>query len=470
MTSKAKHTIVVSDVHLSQTHDPEPDDALWMRYRASDCHPDADFVAFVDRILEACEGGAIELVFNGDVLDFDAPLAKNGKSTFEEYPLDDAGCAAHVRRICADHPGFTGAVKKLLAASPEHRVLFTSGNHDLELYWPGVRDAIRDVLGASEERVRFRTWFHVTEDRIYIEHGSQYDMLNGVPDPMVPVVRESESAPPTIKPVAGKLAFKRIGSRMGYFNPYYEETFYLGLSGYLRHFAKHYLFSHRHIFRTWMRGAIATVVEIMRHREPWRPALPEASVTLAVAETKASRDAILATHALRVRSAEHAMLPILRELWLDRIFIILFTLFVLVTCITLTSLTFTAGVAGVLAIAIVAYELLTPKPDIRTYDSAPPSVRQLYAIHGVRAMCMGHTHRPVGTWEDGLFWGNSGAWCPAFVDEHCKEPVLSGRPFLWLTSDAAGLRGGLHWLKGGVIVDDAGREEIPEPASKTAAQ
>lgn len=461
MSGPRRHTIVVSDVHLSQAHPPDEADPFWMRYRRSDYHPDAEFEAFVARLLEACNGEPIEVVFNGDVLDFDAPLVKDGTSTFDEFPLDDAGCAEQLRRIVADHPRFFGAAARLLAEG--HRVIFMSGNHDLELYWPGVRTALREELRSAaealspssdlsdlEERVRFRAWFHVTEDKVYLEHGSQYDHLNGVPDPMAPVIADGS----WLHPVAGKLAFKRTGSRMGYFNPYYEETFYMGASGYLRHFAANYMFSKRHIVRTWMSGALSTVGEILRHRRRGEHELPPASIERAMRETGASREAVLATHALRVPSGERTMIPILRELWLDRIGLAGVVVVVASLAFAVASVTVAAVVTGVLVAAFVAYEVVTPKPDIRTYDSAPATVRQLFEIHGVKAMCMGHTHRPVGSWEGARFWGNSGSWCPAFVDRECTQPVLDGRPFLWLTVDDVSVWGGLHWFRGGVIEAD----------------
>ena len=132
MAETRRHTVIVSDIHLSQTHPRDDSDPLWMRYRWSDYHPDADFEAFIDAVLASCEGDAIELVFNGDVFDFDAPLVKDGASTFEEFPLDDAGCTAQIRRIAADHPRFFAATRKLLGRG--HRVLFLSGNHDVELF------------------------------------------------------------------------------------------------------------------------------------------------------------------------------------------------------------------------------------------------------------------------------------------------------------------------------------------------
>jgi len=317
-------------------------------------------------------------------------------------------------------------------------------------------------LSDLEDRVRFRTWFHVTEGKIYLEHGSQYDMLNGVPDPMQPVVKDGL----TIHPVAGKLAFKRTGSRMGYFNPYCEDTFYMGASGYLKHFAENYLFSKdRHIVRTWITGALKTVREIVRHRRPGAEELEEASIELALRETAASREAIQATHALRVPSGERTMIPILRELWLDRMGLAAFVVATLAMTFAFASTTATGIVGGVLVAAFAVYEVVTPKPDIRTYDSAPPTVKQIYEIHQVRAMCLGHTHRPIGTWsDDDRFWGNSGSWCPAFVDRECTKPVLEARPFLWLTSDDDSLWGGLHWYRDGVLEPDPAGTKPPPAA------
>jgi hypothetical protein len=470
-----RHTVIVSDVHLSQTHPDDAADPLWMRYRRSEFHPDTDFASLVDHLLATQGADAIEVVFNGDVLDFDAPWVKDGTSSFEEFPLTDAGCAAHARRLIADHPTWFRATARLLNAG--HRLLMLSGNHDVELYWPGVRAAIREELVALcrleaggpvdtagiDSRIRFRAWFHLTEDHVYIEHGSQYDMFNGVRHAMLPLVKTRD----WIHPQMGKLAFKRTGSRMGYFNPYYEETFYMGLRGYLGHYYRFYARSHRHIIRTWFFGALRTAAEIWRHRhnEDWKA---EARA-LAHAETGASHAAIDATQALVARPAEAWMIPVLRELWLDRVFLIAgVLLFSLLGFAILGS----AGiyVFGSLIALFVLYEILVPKPDIRTYDSAPPEVKGLFEIHDARAVCLGHTHRPYGEWEErgGLrrFYGNSGSWCPAFHDQDCTKPVLTKRPVLWLTGEAGEVSGGLHWWNGKELVPEAGSTRAPEGASE----
>ena len=451
--TRREHLVTVSDVHLSQAHPASELDAAWMRYRRAEYHPDGDFEALVAHLLALCpdaDRDRIELCFNGDLLDFDAPWVKDGDSSFDEFPTDEPGCTAHARRILADHPRWFAAAARLVDAG--HRLLFVSGNHDVELYFGGVREAVLDALRAharpgkvTEETVRFRRWFHVTEAGVYIEHGSQYDFMNCVLHPMLPVVRDRDR----IHPVCGKLAFKRTGSRMGYMNPYYEENFLKGLTGHVGDFARHYALSgRRHIARTWVKGAAATSIDVWRERRSGSDtAFVEEGHELAAKETGADPDAIRSTFALGEESAERTMLPILRELQLDR-------LAALGLGTALVGAAAAAGgrrAAGATAVAALLgfaiYEAIVPKPDLRTYDSAPPRIRALHDIHHARALVMGHTHRPFERWENGLFSGNSGAWCPAFSDIECTQPVLDGRPFLWLTSDGPLLAGGLRWWR-----------------------
>ena len=101
---RERRIVVLSDVHLSQTHPEGDGDPMWMRYRRREFQPDHDFARLVDLLLATHGDDAIELVFNGDVLDYDAPWVKDGKSSFDEFPLTEQGCADHTARILADHP------------------------------------------------------------------------------------------------------------------------------------------------------------------------------------------------------------------------------------------------------------------------------------------------------------------------------------------------------------------------------
>ena len=103
---------------------------------------------------------------------------------------------------------------------------------------------------------------------------------------------------------------------------------------------------------------------------------------------------------------------------------------------------------GAAAAAVAVYEEAVPPPSPESHVSTPREVAQLFTIHGVRAVCLGHTHRPTGVWEGPRFLGNSGAWCPAFHDPLCREPVFPRRPLLLLTREGGELSGGLRGWDG----------------------
>ncbi len=74
-------------------------------------------------------------------------------------------------------------------------------------------------------------------------------------------------------------------------------------------------------------------------------------------------------------------------------------------------------------------------------------------------MCLGHTHRPSGAWDDEpvpRFTGNSGSWCPAFRDPLCTDPVLPRRPLLLLTSEGEALCGRALLVGWGELAPEAG--------------
>src|SRR5687767_13900393 len=94
-----KHTLVLTDVHLSQAHPDDPSDPRWMLYRTAAYHPDRDFAELVDYLVETYGDDPIEIVFNGDVFDFDAPWVKDGTSSFDEFSPTDEGSTEQVRLI-----------------------------------------------------------------------------------------------------------------------------------------------------------------------------------------------------------------------------------------------------------------------------------------------------------------------------------------------------------------------------------
>lgn len=87
-------------------------------------------------------------------------------------------------RIVEGHHSFFDALSSWL--SDGHTLVFVKGNHDLELFWPLVRLAIRDALfrhGSPPNVVESQVAFadeSVKVANIYIEHGHQYEAMTQV--------------------------------------------------------------------------------------------------------------------------------------------------------------------------------------------------------------------------------------------------------------------------------------------------
>ena len=64
------HTFIVSDMHLSEAQEVDPDRPFWMAYKYREFFIDDDFAKFLDYIQEQVDG-PIELILNGDIFDFD---------------------------------------------------------------------------------------------------------------------------------------------------------------------------------------------------------------------------------------------------------------------------------------------------------------------------------------------------------------------------------------------------------------
>ena len=109
----------------------------------------------------------------------------------------------------------------------------------------------------------------------------------------------------------------------------------------------------------------------------------------------------------------------------------------------------------------MTYELAVPKPPIdELWRRVQRVARRVARVHRARAVVFGHTHKPEGVWEDGVFYGNTGSWSPAYKDIACREPLSDARPVVWLKSDGGALSGGLVTWRNGAF--EEGRAAAPE--------
>jgi UDP-2,3-diacylglucosamine pyrophosphatase LpxH len=216
--------LVVSDLHLSEGVDPESGKyARQEDFLFDDAF--ARFLRYHERVRQQPRFGGRPwlLIFNGDLCDFpqvDA-LPEEGESLmkvkgvvhYKDLSKDERDfglgtsekeSAWKLERIARGHPSFFAALGWFIAHG--NHVAIIKGNHDLEFHWPAVRQRFaaevdrayahqRQMLGEGpsitlgeiEERTRFYPWFYYEPDRVYIEHGGQYESSCHVYDYLDPV-------------------------------------------------------------------------------------------------------------------------------------------------------------------------------------------------------------------------------------------------------------------------------------------
>ena len=434
------HTIIISDVHLSEV---EPGTGPWMRYRQRAFLPDSEITRLLDAVCAKAANGRATLVLNGDIFDFDAPQVLGQTSVSHDLPRDAEHAVPALAAILDDHPLFVAAVARVLAAG--HDVVFISGNHDVLLTLPEVRALLASrlvdatIAARSDDRARtsatradvasrihFRAWFHRTTDGIIVEHGHLYDPYCTYRYPMVPYKPARREIVATLGSVGSRL----LVSRLGFFNPHEERSIILTKTGYLLHWARHYLPSRRSIALIWAYGTGRILWSLVRERiAPCRARFRE-NLRACMRETGASPFAIGRHARLFEPPAEERFVRVARELWVDRALVL--CIGALLGVMLLARLALPIGLTGALVppLLVALYEHLVPKvPLTETWRRVGRAMRRIAAIHRTRAVVFGHTHHPEGVWENGSFFGNSGSWSAALESEG-GAPLLGERPLI----------------------------------------
>jgi len=451
-----RHTIVISDVHLGEE---VPGDDAWLSYRHRRFFPDEDFAVLVRHFLGLLRAGdRLELVLDGDVIEFESPRIVDGER-FVETPRTEEEAVATLFAVVRDHPVFFEHLA--LLASEGHRVVFVAGNHDVQLALPGVRaalqGAIAKLLPSAEDsaNVTVQPWFHQTDDGVHVEHGHQYDAYCSFRDPLRPLDLDGLQVQPTV----GSLAFRHLIARMGYFNAYDERSFMLSVPRYLVHWARYYLFTRRSLAVTWFAGALRVLASILKSR-PGRAVLQTireqaAIARAAYAQTLALDAKALAAHAnLFVEPVDENPHRVVREMRLDHAALAVVAVGGIITAAFKPKL----GLAVTLGALVfgLAQELIAPRqPAKAEYRRVESVARSIAKIYGARAVVFGHTHVPHATFEGGIVYANAGSWAPPMEETHGEAPKKPTRPVVWLRREdreGAPLAGGLYRLAEGKLV------------------
>lgn len=443
---RSHHTVILSDIHLSNAEPPHPKNPLWKRYKSRDFFVDESFARFL-KYIQGLIKEPIELILNGDIFDFDSVMTMPDKPPYHVSWLErtrglhseEAKSRFKMEVILRDHETFVRALKEFVLGG--NKVIFVIGNHDMELHWPGTQAAIRDALGLpadKQEWIRFCEWFYISNQDTLVEHGNQYDAYSLCANPVHPLIKKAGKI--YVRIPFGNLANKFMLNGMGLFNPHVPSAYIMSFGEYMRFFFKYLLRTQPLMIWTWFWGAMVTVVYSIG--EGLLPAVKdplttEVRVLQIATKANASARIVRSLKEIHVHPAHYNPLMILRELWLDRA--------LLFAAICLVSLQFTAVLKFFANVSIfwtiVPLLVLMPffifyarsiKSEVEDTNQAPArSVTLSTRLTKVHRVVHGHTHREAHEWIEGVELLNTGTWSPSFHDVECTKPY-GKKPFAWI--------------------------------------
>lgn len=128
--------------------------------------------------------------------------------------------------IYRGHPLFFRALGWFVGRG--HRVVFLRGNHDLELFWPGVQALLRRFVAREipsafdsdrppsppdlEQQIRFDpAWFYYHPGLFYAEHGNQYEPIDSCPNFLRPLLPSDRRF---LNPPVGSMGVTTVVAKM----------------------------------------------------------------------------------------------------------------------------------------------------------------------------------------------------------------------------------------------------------------
>lgn len=501
---QACNLLIVSDLHLSEGWDLE----TGRTSRLEDFFRDGAFARFLnyhERVKNQPRFGGLPwlLVLNGDIFDFlqvvslpeeGMPLRTvKGVSHWAELTANEReyglGTTAResewkLKQIAKGHQRFFATLGRFVAQG--NRVAVVRGNHDVELHWEQVRERfvieakrayvrqrLREGVGppltlaVCRERMRFYPWFFYEPERVYIEHGGQYEAANHFRDFLNPVLPED---PERIELPWGSLFVRYLFNKIEDIHPFADNvkplTRYLGWA-----FRKNpikaleVLLGRGWVFQQalWKAGRKATFSAM-------RTGDQEASVHQATSLPLELQEEIKGLARRRTEDGWRSGVGPLLEGMISLVTLLIIGAFAIMAAATLfldqrpwwTTVTY-------LAMAILAtflrHELRRSLAHLSSEDYLTEIARELEQIlgraQGASVIVLGHGHRPVIERLEDAWYVNTGTWIPMYE----KEGPVEGREvltFLRLSREHEGIPELLEWDDAGgapnrmVLWDDAG--------------
>ena len=463
--SSTYHTIVVSDFHLADAEPSHKENPLWKKFRRKDYFIDQTFADFLRCMVNEVKGAPIELVFNGDTFDFDSitalPLHRDFDISYTEKLIGvdstQEKSLFKIGLILRDHKVLIETLSEFVKEG--NHVVFVIGNHDAELYWPQVQKAIHESLNLPENlkhHVRFCEWFYIAQGGTLIEHGHQYDPYCLILDPIYPLVKKKGEY--KIRLPFGNLANRYMVNQMGLKNPHSDDSFMKSVPEFANFFIAYEMKTQPFMILTWFFGALRTLfTSINEGLYPTikDPLTLEDRLKQIAFKANSEVSVVLALKENHAHPAVMRPLMVLRELWLDRAFLLIMIVWGCWQIFT-TSNVFAHVSLWWFLVPLMAslpfflYYAHGVKSDVRknagkALKRAPLSAK----MANVKKVVHGHTHLEGHLFIEDIEYINTGTWSPRFRDAECELPY-GEMHFAWINGEKNREMGLFIWKDAGI--------------------
>lgn len=441
-------TAIISDLHLCEAEPVNPKFPLWKKYKTREFFYDDVIKDFLSHIEAMAGQEKVELILNGDIFDFDSVTSIPKDAIFRVHWVEkkrglfprEQRALYKMKRIITDHPLFFESLRDFILRG--HRIVLIFGNHDVELHYPEVQKEILLTLNLPaefKESFRFSEWFYVSNHDTLIEHGNQYDAYCVFEDPINPFMRSYNYV--TMKLPFGNLACRYIMNGMGFFNPHVDTNYIMSLKDYVSTFLRYMARAQPFLIITWFVGALMTLYFSMRDRilVPLRnPLKIEERVQQIAYRSNVEPQVVRELKELFASSASRNPLLIMKELWLDRAFLILVAFVVIFQLFTVMKAAFGVSLfwGFIPLFLMVPFFLFYSKSiisNVSTYKEPDERILSIASsITAVKRIVYGHTHQARHEIIGPVEHLNSGCWSPAFIDIECTKPI-DQKTFVWIS-------------------------------------
>ena len=235
---------------------------------------------------------------------------------------------------------------------------------------------------------------------------------------------------------------------MGFFNPHVDSNYIMTMRKYVMNFLRYMLKAQPLLILDWFGGALITLGHsfIYRLAEPIRnPLRIEDHVNEIAYKANADPRMVRELKELFIPPAASNPFLLMRELWLDRAFIILIVFYLIFQLMSLIkSLINVSFYWAFIPLFMFFPFFLFYSKSITSLVSGykEPDDRILAmasAITKVKRIVFGHTHIVRHEMIGSVEHLNPGCWSPAFLDIECTKP-LDQKSFVWISPSPEGGR------------------------------